>query len=181
LAGTRIEINWELVRRPAPDAKLTVQRFSPPVVGALRLFPGIAAQVVRNALLPPLQGLVLEAYGVGNGPDRDAAFLDALAEATGRGVVVVACTQCLRGVVNLGDYAAGAALARAGVISGADMTAEAALAKLFYLFSRGYTPAEVQRAMGENLRGELTPAVSLPDISPHCGPRAPDRRREGRA
>jgi len=53
-AGTRIEIDWDLVLRPAPAAQLSVQRFQPPVVGALRLFPGISAQVVSNALLPPL-------------------------------------------------------------------------------------------------------------------------------
>ena len=106
-------------------------------VGAFRLFPGLAPDLLKNVLQPPLQGLVLEAYGVGNGPDRDAALLAALAEATSRGVVIVAITQCLRGAVHLGEYAAGSALAKAGVISGGDMTAEAALCKLFYLFSQG--------------------------------------------
>jgi L-asparaginase len=144
------------VRKSSPASVLTVQRFQPPVVGALRLFPGISAQVVRNALLAPLQGLVLEAYGVGNGPDRDQAFLAALGEATARGVVIVACSQCLQGTVSLSEYATGMALARAGVISGADMTAESALAKLFYLFSAGHAPAEVKRLIGVNLRGEIT-------------------------
>jgi L-asparaginase len=125
-------------------------------VGAFRLFPGLSPDLLRNVLQPPLQGLVLEAYGVGNGPDRDAVFLQVLAEATQRGVVIVACTQCLRGAVELSSYATGAALERAGVISGYDMTPEAALCKLFYLFSTGRAPEEVRRMMGENLRGELT-------------------------
>ncbi len=99
---------------------------------------------------------MLEAYGVGNGPDRDAALLAALAEATSRGVVIVAITQCLRGAVHLGEYAAGSALAKAGVISGGDMTAEAALCKLFYLFSQGFPPETVAARMAEDLCGELT-------------------------
>ena len=99
---------------------------------------------------------MLEAYGVGNGPDRDTALLVALAEATSRGVVIVAITQCLRGAVHLGEYAAGSALAKAGVISGGDMTAEAALCKLFFLFSQGYTPEVVATKMADDLCGELT-------------------------
>lgn len=154
-AGVEIEINWNLVR-PIPDGTLDVGYIGEPVVGALRLFPGISAQFVRNILQPPLQGLVLEAYGVGNAPDRNRELIDAIAEAGARGVVIVVCTQCIEGSVDLSDYATGSALARAGAISGFDMTAEAAATKLFYLFSGGYTPGEVKAHMGEDLRGELT-------------------------
>ena len=154
--GIDIEINWDLVRKPKPRQKMRVEELASPVVSALRLFPGISPELVRNVLRPPLQGLVLEAYGVGNGPDHDDAFLAALTEATGRGVVVVDCTQCLEGTVDLSEYAAGSALARAGVISGFDMTAEAALAKLYYLFSRGYGIEKVKREMQRDLRGEMT-------------------------
>ena len=153
--GIGIEINWPFVRESSAGA-LIVEEFAAPVVSALRLFPGISPELVRNILRPPLQGLVLEAYGVGNGPDHDAAFLDALREATARDVVIVDCTQCLEGTVDLTEYAAGSALARAGVISGFDMSAEAALAKLYYLFSRGETAEKVKRAMQTDLRGELT-------------------------
>ena len=155
--GVDIEIDRALVRRPARRTKLRVDELArAPVVSALRLFPGISPELVRNVLLPPLQGLVLETYGVGNGPDQDAAFIAALSEATARGVVIVDCTPCLEGSVDLTEYAAGSALARAGVISGFDMTAEAALTKLYYLFSRGFAPEKVKREMQKNLRGELT-------------------------
>lgn len=156
-AGVELNIHWERVLpMPAKGTPLRVQRLGQSYVGAVRLFPGISARVLRNLLQPPLQGLVLEAYGVGNAPDRDAEFLAALAEATARGVVVVSCTQCLQGAVDLDDYATGAALKRAGVIGGADMTREAALAKLFYLFGAGLAPEEVKAQMQTNLRGEIS-------------------------
>jgi len=156
--GIDIEIAWDLVRKPKRRQPLRVDDFGSAVVSALRLFPGISPELVRNVLRPPLHGLVLEAYGVGNGPENDRAFIAALAEATARGVVIVDCTQCLEGSVDLGEYATGSALARAGVISGYDMTAEAALAKMYYLFSRGYAPAKVRREMQRDLRGEMTGA-----------------------
>jgi L-asparaginase len=154
--GIDIAINRDFVRKPRRAKALSVHELRAPVVSALRLFPGISPELVRNVLRPPLQGLVLEAYGVGNGPDHDAEFLAALSEATARGVVIVDCTQCLEGRVDLTEYAAGSALARAGVISGSDMTAEAALAKLYYLFSQGYSAEWVARDMQRDLCGEMT-------------------------
>jgi L-asparaginase len=153
--GIDIEVNWDLVRKP-DRRKLAVHELNGPVVSALRLFPGISPELVRNVLRPPLEGLVLEAYGVGNGPDQDREFVAALADATSRGVVIVDCTQCLEGTVDLAEYATGSALARAGVISGYDLTAEAALAKLYYLFGRGFAPARVKREMQRDLQGEMT-------------------------
>ncbi|WP_207680974.1 asparaginase [Desulfonema magnum] len=155
-AGVGIEISKDLILKPAPGTKaLVVQKFSEPMVGTLRLFPGIPAEIVSNMLQAPLKGLVLGTYGVGNGP-QDKRFIAALKEASDRGVVIVNCTQCLQGRVSMGDYVTGSALAKAGVISGFDMTTEAALAKLFYLFSAGYSPEGVKREMQKNLRGELT-------------------------
>lgn len=155
--GINIEINWGLVMPSPTNRTLAVRPMSTPMVGALRLFPGISAQMVENVLKPPLKGLVLEAYGVGNGPNHNRQFISVLKEAVDRGVVIVDCTQCLQGSVELGDYKTGSALAKAGVISGFDMTAEAALAKLFYLFSTDCcSPDEIKAEMQKNLRGELT-------------------------
>ncbi len=155
--GIEIAVDWRLVLPPPPpDTPLSVQPIGPARIGALRLFPGISPAMVA-AVLEPLQGLVLETYGSGNGPAGDRAFLAALEAASARGVVIVNCTQCLRGRVDQATYATGAALADAGVVSGHDLTAEAALAKLYYLFSAGYAPEAVRELMGRNLRGELTP------------------------
>ncbi|MBN1261706.1 MAG: asparaginase [Anaerolineae bacterium] len=155
--GIDISINWDDIQ-PAPTMPdtLEVKTIAPAPIGALRLFPGMPAGIVRNMLQAPLKALVLEAYGVGNGPTRDRDFVDALREASDRGIIIIDCSQCLRGSVNLHGYATGLALAKAGVISGFDMTAEAALAKLFYLYSQTYSVDTIKRLLQSNLRGELT-------------------------
>jgi L-asparaginase len=157
VAGTDIEVKWHLIRPHFEStAPLRVQEEMDPFVGVLWLFPGITSEFVRNCLRPPLKGVVLKAFGAGNAPSIDRAFHEAVREATDRGVVIVACTQSLAGRVDLGSYATGSALAASGVISGLDMTTEAALTKLSYLFGKGLAAEDVKSQIGENLRGELT-------------------------
>ena len=156
-AGIGIDIRWDLILPPPADcSSVVVKAFTESRVAALRLFPGISAHVLHNILAPPIKGMVLETYGVGNAPDNDPDLLDVLAQACRRGVVIVNCTQCLQGRVRTNAYATGTALGRTGVISGHDMTAEAALAKLFHLLSLNLSVKQVKEQMQVNLRGELT-------------------------
>jgi L-asparaginase len=158
--GIDIRIDARLTlpaRTGAPSlAPLEVVELGSATVGAFRLFPGLKPSLLEAVLAPPIQGVILECYGAGNAPTGDLAFMAVLEAATARGVVIVAVTQPSQGSANLSLYATGRALLDAGVVSGFDMTAEAALAKLYYLFEKGYPPAEVKRLMQQPLVGELT-------------------------
>ncbi len=156
--GINIEIDWDLVLPPPKKGPtLSVVEMGEAVIAAFKLFPGLKTEYLHNILGPPVQGVVLECYGAGNAPDRDESFLEALRAAADRGVVIVDVPQPLYGRADLELYATGRVLLDVGVVSGYDMTAEAALTKLFYLFKKGYAPGEVRRLVQENLRGELTP------------------------
>lgn len=150
-----LDVNWPIVLRPTQIAKFTVSSTLNPNVGSLRLFPGINDTTIRAFLAPPLQGVVLETFGAGNAPARPA-LLAALKDASDRGVVIVNCTQCRKGLVT-DAYATGKQLAAVGVVPGADMTPECALTKLSYLLGKiSNNPDQVRKMMTRNLRGELT-------------------------
>jgi len=158
--GIDIVIDWQRTlpaRARRPDVgMLEVVELGNATVGVFRVFPGLKPKLLEAVLAPPVQGVVLECFGAGNAPTADPGFMEVLREATGRGVVIVAVTQPHRGSANLSLYATGRALLDVGVVSGYDMTTEAAAAKLFYLFEKGFTPTRVKRLVQQSLVGELT-------------------------
>ena len=121
---------------------------------AVRVFPGLDPDLVRGAIRLGVRGLVLEAYGTGTLPNLVGSLIPALDEARERGVPVVVVSQCLRGFVDLGRYEGGAAAAAAGVISGGDMTVEAALAKMMIGLARHGTGDELRTYFGTSVVGE---------------------------
>lgn len=154
-AEVDIAINWDTVWRANTTAKFQVKTELNRNVGLLRLFPGITASTVKAFLQPPMEGVVLETYGSGNAPDNRPDLLEQLKKATDAGVIIINCTQCLRGSVST-SYATGKVLIEAGLIAGGDMTPEAALSKLSYVLAKKELDLEAKKKMmAENLRGEM--------------------------
>jgi L-asparaginase len=153
--GTDVLVRRHIMLRPSAAAKVKLHPMSTMPVGVLRIFPGIAQQVLKHFLQPPMQALILETYGLGTAPE-DPYFLASIRAAVDAGMIIVNCSQCPTAKVKMSHYAAGTALLEAGVVSGGDMTTEAALAKLFYLFSKNMPPVDIKRQLTLDLRGELT-------------------------
>ena len=104
---------------------------------------------------PGIKGVVLKTYGAGNSPSGEW-FTGPIAKAIERGVVILNVTQCVNGAVNSSLYDTGNTLARAGVISGHDITSEAAITKMMYLFGKGMSNKQVEKYLQRNICGEMT-------------------------
>jgi len=159
LATFGTDIQWrEIEALPgAGEWSVPAAPWGESAVGFLSIYPGITGDVVRAVRDIGLGALVLEGYSAGIGPGGDPDFVRAIADTVAAGVVVGAVSQSREGRVRLGKYAVSTPLAEAGLVGGADMTREAAIAKLHVLLAEGLGPATVADAFGRNLCGELTP------------------------
>ncbi|MBS1824609.1 MAG: asparaginase [Acidobacteria bacterium] len=122
------------------------------------------ANLIRASLATGARGLILESYGEGNFPSGNpgnpsqGAIFQALNEANQAGIIIIACTQVIRGIVNDSAYAAGAWLQQVGALNPADMTPMAAFAKLIILLSvqahHRWSAETVKHLLQLNLLGE---------------------------
>lgn len=132
-----------------------------PSVLVLWLFPGITEDTVKAQLaVPGIKAVVLRTFGAGNAP-TEQWFLTALADAVSRGLIIYNVTQCMNGGDEQKRYYTGDMLAKAGVISGYDITVEAAVCKLMYLLGSGLTTDQVKEQLGVDFVGELTDRKSV--------------------
>lgn len=118
------------------------------------LWPGIAAWQLDAWLDDTrVKGALLQLWGSGNIGDDDGV-LEVLARASGEGKLIAATSQCSIGHIHLGAYAAGHGLSEAGVLSGDDMTAEAAYCKLVHLLAQPLTDKQRRQRFMTSLAGE---------------------------
>lgn len=158
LAETGIEFRYDshIIIKPDYSKETVFNYYLDANVVILKLFPGISFEAVKAHLnIPGLKGVVLETFGSGNSP-LFPWLTSLLQDAISRGVVIVNVSQCLFGSVEMHRYQNGQKLEKLGVISGHDLTTEAALAKMMYLFDRKSDTAEVIRIMQLPLCGEVS-------------------------
>lgn len=155
-AGINISYNESVIMPYNADQELQFQNeFSADVI-ILKLFPSLKESYIRHLLSTPgLKGVVMETYGSGNAPTAPW-FLECLKEAIDRGIIIYNISQLIGGIVIHGRYETSKYLEEIGVVSGSDITREAAITKLMFLLGSESDKAEVKRKLKASLCGELT-------------------------
>lgn len=154
--GIHLRYNYPYIRYTTLNGTFHVATAMDTNVALIKIFPGINASVVESVLnTPGLRGLVLETFGSGNAP-TSKWFLDALQRAIDKGIIIMNVTQCLAGSVEMWRYETGIHMLDMGLVSGYDITTEAALTKLMYLLGNYQDPLEIKNLLNKSLRGEIS-------------------------
>lgn len=154
-AGVSITYNHSAIRK-LDDKKLILHSGLNNDLLILKIHPGLNENYL-NAILETknLKGIVLETFGSGNAT-TEKYFIDFIQKAIAKNIVIINCTQCYSGSVLMGKYETSIQLKNAGVISGGDMTTEAAVTKLMLLLGQNKNPQEIKTAFETNFCGEVT-------------------------
>jgi L-asparaginase len=155
-SGVNLKTYPELFLPKTRVKKIKIHKNFDNNIVVIKMFPGISESVLTSIFnILQLKGIVLETYGAGNAPTEDW-FLTLLKNGIIRGLQIVNVTQCSIGSVTMGKYETSTTLKEIGVISGKDITTEAAITKLMYLLAQNVSQDVFKTIFETSLRGELS-------------------------
>lgn len=154
-SGVHLNVNHNVLLKQKTSKKLKVNTNFDDNVLILKLFPGINKNILHAILhTPNLKGVILETYGSGNAP-MENWFINEVENAIQRGLHIVNVTQCSGGSVIMGTYETSTRLKEIGLISGKNITTEAAITKLMYLLGQNVSNSVFKTIFETSLRGEM--------------------------
>ena len=119
----------------------------------LKLIPGTQPDVLDFVAQAGYRGLVIEAFGLGGLHYIRRNLVEKLRMLRARGVRILVVTQCMYEKADLSIYEVGMQLMKTDVISGMDMTTEAAVTKMMWALAQEDTDALLSRCLCGEMRG----------------------------
>ncbi len=154
-SGVHLKVNETILVKQQQNKSLIVNKQLDDNVFILKLFPGINKSALEAVInIKNIRGIILETYGAGNAL-TEKWFVEILQEAINKEIHVINVTQCSGGTVSMGQYETSTKLKEIGVISGFNITTEAAITKLMYLLGQNVSNAVFKTIFETSLRGEM--------------------------